>query len=693
MNYRRLRNGYYCQRHRGKSHYQIVLEWLSKLTRRSSLSSALLTMSLRGHGLRNDIILTDVVRLPGTCAQKLGRDGILSGRFFVDLVDEEIWLNYKSHFDKKIHTVIEDANRVCRHEFELLGSGLLNLGNPIDWHMDPVSGYCWPKKLFSEVRKARTNADGRDVKLPWELSRMQHLPTLGKAYRLTKDERYADEVVEQICQWLDDNPCPYGINWTCPMDVAIRIMNIIWAYLLIEGASAITNDFGRRIAISVFQHGQYILFNLEFGLRDDGSITNGNHYLTDIVGLLFLGLLCPNFKAAAHWKETGVKALVEEMDQEVLPDGVNFESSISYHRLVLELFTAGALVCGKNDVILPDKFWRRLERMFEFVLCITRPDGKTPQFGDADDGRLFILSDYRNWDRRDFRYLLSIGAVLFNRKDMKEHSGGFSEDAFWLLGPWGMNAFAALDNDETKLASKAFPDAGFYVMRKGDQYLLASCGEVGTNGIGNHKHNDLLSFELYAGDKAFIVDPGSYVYTRHPDWRNLFRSTRYHNTVVIDGQEQNRFEPGQLFKMRPDSAASIREWRSTRDFDRLDGEHTGYARLQRSVCHRRTFLFRKGIGIWEIVDVLIGIGEHTADWYFHFDAGIELTPLECGRFQTRCQGTNLEIVARSDISLTYKLVDGWVSPQYGRKLPAKILHMSGNFSEACRTQLTFKSMY
>jgi hypothetical protein len=450
---------------------------------------------------------------------------IFSGCFYVDPADEKIWESYVSHFYRNIQTVIKEADRICRHEFDLLGAGLLYLGNPIDWHIDPVSGYRWPKKLFSEVRKARTNPNGVDVKLPWDLSRMQHLVTLGKAYRLTNDERYANEIVQQITHWLDDNPCPYGINWTCAMDAAIRIMNIAWAYLLVKSARAVTHEFTRRLAISVFQHGQYILFNLEFGVRDDGSVTNGNHYLTDVVGLLLLGLLCPEFKAAAQWKAVGINALIEEMDREVHPDGVNFESSISYHRLVLELFTAGALLCRRNNVALPEKFWSRLERMFEFVLHVMRPDGKVPMVGDADDGRLFILCDYGDWDRRDFRYLLSVGAVLFNRPDMKGYSGGLSEDAFWLLGTSGVNAFAALKEDVADVGSKAFPDAGFYVMGQGDRYFLACCGEVGTDRLGNHKHNDLLSFELFAGDKAFIVDPGTYVYTRDANWRNVFRST------------------------------------------------------------------------------------------------------------------------------------------------------------------------
>jgi hypothetical protein len=690
MNYQRLRNGYRCQRNRGKSHCQIGFELLAKFMENSSAASMLMRVSLQRHGLRSNIGAAEVLERPRACAQRLHQNGIISGRFFLDLADQEVWRRYRGVFAHKIHNVIEDSERICRHEFNLLGSGLSFVGTPIDWHVDPVSGYRWPKKLFSELKRA--SPSGTDMKLPWELSRMQHLPTLGKAYWLAQDERYAGEIVEQITHWIDDNPCPYGVNWLCPMDVAIRIMNILWAYLFVKDSPAVSDDFRRRLAVSIFQHGQHILFNLEYGCGNDGSIVNGNHYLTDVIGLLHLGVLCPEFKMADKWRSVGVQALIEEMDRQVNPDGINFESSVAYHRLVLELFTAGALLCLRNGITLPGQFWERLERMFEFVLYVTRPDGNIPVVGDADDGRLFILSDYGDWNRRDFRYLLSVGAVLFKREDMKTHAGGFSEDAFWLLGPSGIDVFNALDDDSRSLKSKAFRDSGLYLMRANDRYLLACCGEVGTGGVGNHKHNDLLSFELYAGDKAFIVDPGAYIYTRNPEWRNLFRSTQYHNTVVIDGHEQNRFVADKLFAMTDDSSLIVHEWVSTSEKEWLDVEHTGYSRLAHPVRHRRTFLFEKRTGAWTITDLLSGAGQHTAEWYFHFDHGIELKAIGDATFRTHTEGTNLEISAHSEILLTCELLDGWVSREYGSKLPARIIHMSGKFSSACRTQLSLRTL-
>lgn len=687
---RRLWSSYRCHRHRGKTCYQILLELLAKGVSSPSASVRLMKRSLGRHGIGRDPHLAAVLWNGSASVPSVERGEIVTGRFFVDVRDERLWASYRSQFGYKIPAILADAEAICRHEFEFLGSGATCWGNPIDWHMDPVSGYRWPKTFFFDLWRRGCSPEGSDIKLPWELSRMQHLLTLGKAYRLTNTKRYAEEVVGQITHWLDDNPCPYGVNWTSAMDVAIRVMNVLWAYLLIEDSPTVTGDLRVRLATSLFQHGQFTLFNLEHSILNDGTITNGNHYLTDIVGLLHLGLLCPEYTTAETWRRVGVTALVEEMDHQVHPDGGDFESSIPYHRLALELFLAGALLCRLNWIALPEGFWKRLEKMFEFVLFVTRPDGKVPQVGDADDGRLYVLSDYATWDRTDFRYLLSIGAVLFQRSDMKAYAGEFSEEAFWLLGPAGMAAFAALEDKGEDLGSREFRDSGLYVMRASDRYLLACCGAVGTGGLGNHKHNDLLSFELYAGDKAFIVDPGAYVYTRNPKWRNLFRSTIYHNTVLIDEQEQNRFEASELFRMAADSLLCIHGWNISPERDCLDIEHTGYTRLSQPVAHRRIFLFEKILGRLEITDILTGDGDHSASWSLHFDHGIGLDPIGQAMFRTRSKGRNLVIHADAEIPLAFRIIDGWVSQRYGHKLPAKILHIKAKFHSTCRMILTIE---
>ena len=681
---RRLRVIYACDRRRGKSLCETLLELGAKHLLGKATHTALRKMFVAGDCLTTEQVFRQTLHNGLSGAELWGRQKLVNQRFFIDSTDPCLWQAYQTHFPEQCQTVVADAEAICRHEFTFLGTAPHMWGSSLDWHSDPKSGYRWPKKFYIDLYPVYSLTDDADVKVPYELSRMQHLPTLGKAYRLTHDERFARELVAQMLHWLDENPYLTGVNWTCAMDVAIRIVNIVWGLAFIDGSPAVTVAFKKRFFASIWEHGQYLVRHLEYSIRQDGTVANHNHFLSNITGLVYVGVLFPEFQAAPTWRQIGLEALVEEMDRQVHADGVNYESSTSYHRLALELFTSAALLCRLNGIALPETFWAKLEKMYTFTLYVTRPEGKVPQIGDADDGRLHILSDYGSWDRTDHRYLFSIGAVLFKRPDIKAQAGGFSEEAFWLLGHDGATAFEALDHSPTPLSSQAFPEAGFYVMRSGRSYLLACCNAVGTAGIGHHKHNDLLSFELSIGGRAFVVDPGAYVYTAAPQWRNRFRSTRYHNTVVIDGQEQNRFTEAKLFGVTPDAQPIVHQWRSTTDYDWLDAEHTGYHRLACPVSHRRTFHFDKRLERFQITDVLQGAGTHTAAWYFHFDHGIEVYHGDVNTFVAYADGVKLLLHVTSEFPLVAEIQDEWVSRRYGVKLPAKSLKLSHVFSEHCR---------
>ena len=130
--------------------------------------------------------------------------------------------------------------------FDLLGSGSTKLSKdgkgyqPIDWHIDFKSGYRWnPKTFYAFIKYG--NKLGVDVKVPWELSRFQHLILLGQAYQLTKNKKYAVEFENQILDWIDNNPVGFGVNWRCAMDIAIRASNWLIAKEYFQDSDDIRN--------------------------------------------------------------------------------------------------------------------------------------------------------------------------------------------------------------------------------------------------------------------------------------------------------------------------------------------------------------------------------------------------------------------------------------------------------------------
>jgi hypothetical protein len=156
-------------------------------------------------------------------------------------------------------------------------------------------------------------------------------------------------------------------------------------------------------------------------------------------------------------------------------------------------------------------------------------------------------------------------------------------------------------------------------MRDGDLYLCFNASDAGINGRGSHGHNDALSIEVSAGGRAFIVDPGTYVYSGDLQKRHEFRSTAYHSTVQIDGLEQNTTDLHTPFVIGNEAKPRVLEWKTSDDFDKVVAEHYGYP-----VIHRRTVVFNKRERAWVIDDEFIGEGEHIHDVRFHFATGVDV---------------------------------------------------------------------
>ncbi len=168
-------------------------------------------------------------------------------------------------------------------------------------------------------------------------------------------------------------------------------------------------------------------------------------------------------------------------------------------------------------------------------------------------------------------------------------------ELLWMLGEEGVRKYQALKPDGTG-ASQQFPDAGVYVLRNDDLYLLLNASSAGLKGRGSHGHNDALSIEVSACGRAFIVDPGTFVYTADLHQRHLFRSTAYHSTVQIDDVEQNKTEEATPFVIGDEARPRLVDWHASDasgESDRVSAEHYGYERLPQPVTHRRTVMLNK----------------------------------------------------------------------------------------------------
>lgn len=527
-------------------------------------------------------------------------------------------------------SILARAEALLAHRFELLGSGPTDLGSPIPWTADFKTGATWPLDHISRVPIVR--GDGSDIKVPWELSRAQHLPLLAAAHRLTGDQRFLDELGAQLRSWIAANPIERGPNWACTMDVAIRAANWLAALALLEERPAWLD----AVAASLLLHGRFIRSHLEWG------VVRGNHYLSDVVGLLPVAALFSASDEGRRWAQWAAGQLEAEMLHQVRDDGCDHEMSIPYHRLVCELFVCGA---QHAETLCPGAlsgdFHERLRRMLQFAADYTRPDGRAPQIGDADDGRYLPLGDY-GADPRDHRH-------LFRQAGRAPAAQGHA----------------------------AYPDGGYYVMRHDDLWAMVRCGDVGLEGVGGHAHNDQLSFELCLGEQPLIVDPGAYVYTPDPAARNAFRSTAAHSTLQVDGREQNPLRSDYLFALEDRTHARALAWAADGPRAAFAGEHRGFE----PVIHRRRLDFDGVTGTLAIVDEVTG-GERL-QWSFPLAPGAEISH-EGRRATLRWPSATLTVEAEG---VEWAVERGWVSPGYGRRQPAPVLRARSGTRGQTRFQL------
>jgi Heparinase II/III-like protein/Heparinase II/III N-terminus len=556
------------------------------------------------------------------------------------------------------------AGAILRHEFDLLGSGPQPLGTPLPWHIDFKTGRQWPAAYCTDIEYNELDRPS-DVKVPWELSRCQHFTGLGRAYWLTGDERYAAEFVAETTDWIDANPLSFGVNWACAMDVALRAVSWIWAFHFFAGSRACGDPgFRSRFLRALFLHGEFIVKHLE------KADLNGNHYVCDGVGLVFLGCFFCRARPARRWLTLGRAIVEQEIFEQTTADGVDFEQSTAYHRLVLEAFlTSYELLrrCGESP---PGDCWNRLERMCEFVQAYTKPDGRAPLIGDADDGRIQILGTQ---PITDHRYLLSHGAVLFNRGDFASSAGRCWEETFWLLGGDAPERFRALAPGSPP-ASTAFAGGGFYVLRAPGTHLILDCGDVGMRGRGGHGHNDILSFELFLNGFNVVTDCGAYLYTASREWRNRFRSTAFHNTLQIDGEELNRFvAPDALWQLHYDARPIDPVFHARDGVECFRGGHAGYMRLAEPVTHTRAFYVDKSMPRVLMCDRVEGAGIHALVWRFHLDPAVR-AERDGSDVCLSANGRAVWLLPdQAAAAFTLSVEAGWVSPSYGVKTASTVL--------------------
>lgn len=502
--------------------------------------------------------------------------------------------------DGAVSRAIQRAEAAAALRFNIFGTHVsFEQAGRIDWSLDPISGHRYPALPAENFPLIR---EGSDPKYPWVLGRLDHLIALAQGYWVSNEKaqraRYAQLFVGQARDFLYNNPIGVGVQWTCAMEVALRAANLAQALRMFADADeAREPSFVAELLASIADHCAWV----EAHLEDTGRVPN-NHLVSNYAGVLVASALFPELPGAVQRIALSVRGLRAQMNEQVHPDGWSFEGSIPYHRLAVELFTLPYVIAHTTGIDLGSAYAERLQQMFKVSLNYSSPNGRAAQIGDNDSGRVFPLCDR---DANDHGYLPSLGAALFCEAELRRDEP-LCDEGVWLLGGRGLSRYERLPS-RAQPSSMRSDRAGLHVLRTDDAVVTISAGPNGQKNVGGHNHNDKLGFELHVNGEPVIVDPGTGAYTRSASQRNLFRGTRAHATVQIDGLEQNPLDHKRLFLLEDRTKCRVLWFEGEGERRTLTARHEGFPGIQ----VERRFELHNSARALLVTDLLKGSGVHT----------------------------------------------------------------------------------
>lgn len=564
--------------------------------------------------------------------------------------------------------VLGAASGLLRGEWEVLGVVRTDLVRP-DWFRDPVTGRRSAPDRYAFRIDPRAEEHTGHIKQVREISRLQHLTLLATAWFLTKEQRYAERVAEQLRSWWRENPFLSGVNWTSGMEIGIRLISLAWIRRLLADWSDVADLF-ERDALAVHQirwHQQYLA-----AFVSRGSSAN-NHVIAEAAGQLVASCAFPWFAESDRWRRKSALLLQRELVRNTFPSGIGRELASDYQCLIAELGLIAAVEAEASGHPLSAGTWQRLCAMVDSAAALVDGQVCPPRQGDSGEGRALLLDAPvpNRWPS-----LLALGEVLLGGLDWWPRVTADAGSS--IIGALAPNQHDIKDRPSGR--PSRFADAGVTLLRTtgtNSPEIWCRCdgGPHGYLSIAAHAHADALSVEVRYAGVDILADPGNYFYPGEPAWRSYFRSTIAHNTAELSERSQSS-EGGPFVWLRHAQAREI-EVIDDGDIASWTAEHDGYGSLAPSALHRRSVLLDRASRSIDIIDVIYG-GSHDIRLAFHLGPEVRAELEECCAILNWATApapgaARLELPPGLRWSLHRGETDpilGWYAPGLGRRVPA-----------------------
>ncbi|HTM76421.1 MAG TPA: heparinase II/III family protein, partial [Devosia sp.] len=277
------------------------------------------------------------------------------------------------------------AERILAGRFSALGQDWPQrdpavLFPPDLWRLSPESGKAWPGEdtycFDIDFRQSETVGD---IKLAWEINRLQFLQPLASQAALAGGTVECAAIEQAIASWYAANPPYRGIGWASGIEIALRAISLLLVLSLC----------GQRLSAPTLERIGTILRASAFWLERFPShfSSANNHLMAELAGryLIAVALNVGHSAAAAQGE------VEREVLKQILPDGVGAEQSPTYAAFTAEMALLCALVARHSQTPFSPEVSARLADFADFIFWLAGPDGTMPAIGDDDEGRAINL--------------------------------------------------------------------------------------------------------------------------------------------------------------------------------------------------------------------------------------------------------------------------------------------------------------